>query len=253
MKKLTPPPPSAVRVWRGYRSPSLAVKDFYDKLSTVFVPATVEMQTPIGLCAYIPTIPCDLAGKPDTVPDETAILYWESQDTYHNGFNTLAVRTYTLTHGSVYTDQSRADFPTLFDGSLVAEQPCYLVDKAVEWMGGNVRHLVAEKPAELSPAIFFAEVSEIISEIQGEAAIDGGVICVGEDYLVYWELGTQSKGFEKLKVLVAWQLDASPAPTTLTAKLWDDWPGMTIKPGSSFNMSFERDSYEYACPDDTEA
>ncbi len=251
MKKHTPPPPSAVRVWRGYRSPSLAVKDFYDKLSTVFVPATVEMQTPIGLCAYIPTIPCDLTGKPDTVPDETAILYWESQETYHNGFNTLAVRTYTLTHGSVYTDQSRADFPTFFEGKLSAEQPCYLVEKAVEWMGGEVRHLVAAKPDGISSQSFLTQVAEIIGEIQYEGSIDGGVVCVGKDYLVYWELGTQSKGFEQLKALVGWQLDASPAPTTLTAKLWDDWPGMDIKPGSSFNMEFERNSYAYACPDET--
>lgn len=249
MSKHTPPPANAVRVWRGYRSPSLEVKDFYDKLSTVFVPATVEMQTPIGLCAYIPTIPCDLPGKPSSVPDETAILYWESQDTYHNGFNTLGVRTYTLTHGSVYTDQSRADFPTFFNGSLVSEQPCYLVEKAVDWMQGEVRHLVAAKPNELSTPVFQAEVSRIISEIQSEGVIDGGVVCAGDDYIVYWELGSESEGYKKLQALVGWNLAATPAPNTLTAKLWDDWPGMEIEPGSSFNMQFERDSYEYACPD----
>lgn len=249
MSKHTPPPPNAVRAWRGYRSPSLKVKDFYDKLSTVFVPATVEMQTPIGLCAYIPTIPCDLPNKPDAVPDETAILYWESQDTYHNGFNTLGVRTYTLTHGSVYTDQSRADFPTLFEGNLSAEQPCYLIDKAVEWMGGDVRHLVASKPAGMGSESFMSQVAEIMIQIQSENVIDGGVICTGEDYLVYWELGKESAGYQKLKALVDWQLDALPESNTLEAKLWDDWPGMEIVPGSSFNMQFERDSYEYACPD----
>ncbi|MBO3696965.1 hypothetical protein [Roseivirga sp. E12] len=248
MSKL-PPPPNAVRVWRGYRSPSLEVKDFYDKLSTVFVPATVEMQTPIGLCAYIPTIPCDLADKPDTVPDETAILYWESQDTYHNGFNTLGVRTYTLTHGSVYTDESRADFPTFFNGALTSEQPCYLIDKAVDWMRGEVRHLVAGKPSALSSDEFMDQVAKIMTEIQSEASVDGAVICVGDDYLVYWELGQESAGYSKLQALVGWQLDANPAPNTLTAKLWDDWSGMKIKPGSSFNMQFKRDSYEYACPD----
>src|SRR5680860_419069 len=122
-------PPNAVRVWRGFKSPALSQDDFFKRLSTVFVPATVEMQTRIGLDVYIPTIPGGLADKPAIVPDETAILFWNSQDTYHDGFKTLAVRTYTLTHGAVYTKESRADFPLLFAGELKVNQPYYLIDK----------------------------------------------------------------------------------------------------------------------------
>ena len=76
---------------------------------TVFVPSTVLMQIDIGLEGYIPSVLGGLEGKPDTVPDETAILFWESQQTYRDGFKTLAVRTYTLTHGAVYTAASGAE------------------------------------------------------------------------------------------------------------------------------------------------
>ena len=102
-------PPDAVRVWRGYRAPALPQADFFTKLGTVFVPATVKMQIAIGLDGYLPSVPAGLEGKPDTVPDETAILFWDSQGTYTAGFDTLAVRTYTLTHGAVYRPPSGAN------------------------------------------------------------------------------------------------------------------------------------------------
>ena len=74
-------PADAVRVWRGFRATTMALPDFFTRLGTVFVPATVEMQIQVGLDAYFPTVPAGLSGKPDTVPDETAILFWDSQQT----------------------------------------------------------------------------------------------------------------------------------------------------------------------------
>ena len=85
-----PVPPDAVRIWRGFRNSTLTEEKFFADLGSVFVPATVELQWPNGLDAYIPSFPAG-KGKPATVPDETAILFWDSQLTYHNGFNTLAI------------------------------------------------------------------------------------------------------------------------------------------------------------------
>ncbi|MDY8138718.1 hypothetical protein [Aquimarina sp. 2201CG5-10] len=245
MSKIHLVPPDAVRVWRGFRSPSLKISDFFERLSTVFVPATVEMQTKIGLASYIPTIPGGVENKPDTVPDETAILYWNSQDTYHDGFKTLAVRTYTLTHGSVYTSDSRADFPTFFKGTLQENEPCYLVDQPADWMNGNVNHIVGGKPPGMTSTEFAEKVASIVSQIQKEGKIDGGVVCVGPDYLVYWELGeTLSSGYAELQALIDWKLCVNPKPTSLPKGLWEVWPGMDIKPGDGFNMQFKRNDHE---------
>ena len=242
-KKLVPP--DAVRVWRGFRSPALSQPDFMDKLSTVFVPATVEMQTQIGLDAYLPTIPGGLSGKPETVPDETAILYWNSQETYHNGFKTLAVRTYTLTHGAVYTSESRADFPLFFEGTMDQDQPYYLFQNSADWMLSPAHHLVAGIPDGTTPEDFRTAVTNVAKEIQGEKGLQGAVICVGADYIVYWELGQDgstepSEGFNELVKLTGWNLVAAPNPTAPPVGLWDNWPGMLIKPGDSFNMQFGR-------------
>ncbi|MCG8409001.1 MAG: hypothetical protein MI923_27665 [Phycisphaerales bacterium] len=241
-------PPDAVRVWRGFRSPALAEPEFFERLSTVFVPATVEMQTKIGLDVYIPTIPGGMTGKPPTVPDETAILFWNSQQTYHDGFKTLAVRAYTLTHGAVYTKQSRADFPLFFEGTMEENQPYYLVDRPADWMNGSVNHLVAGSPDGVTPAEFRKQVAGTVGKIRQIESLQGAVVCVGPNYIVYWELmqaGSNDEsagGIPELLKLVTWNVVAVPTPTTLPKGLWDVWPGMDIRPGDSFNMQFQRQS-----------
>lgn len=231
--------PDAVRVWRGYRAPALAQADFFSRLGTVFVPATVKMQVAIGLEGYLPTVPCGLPDKPDTVPDETAILFWGDQQTYTDGFKTLAVRTYTLTHGAVYRPPSGADFPTLFAGSLAAEKPVYLIDKPADWMQGPVRHLFGARPQAKSPADFRAGIAKSLGAIQ-DSGLEGAIACAGDDYLVYWELGPVLGGIDALARQLDWSKAADMVPTGIDAGLWNVWPGMTINPGDSFNMQFRR-------------
>lgn len=234
-------PPDAVRVWRGYRDPKLPEAQFFDRLSTVFVPSTVQMQIANGLQGYLPTVPAALPGKPDGVPDETAILFWDSQQTYTDGFKTLAGRTYTLTHGAVYRPPSGADFPTLFSGSLVAEKPVYLINKKADWMKGTVRHLFGSRPAAVKPADFRAGIVQVLGGIQKGGGPQGAIACAGDDYLVYWTLDSPSSGdLDALVKLLEWSKLVTCGPAIVEAGLWNDWPGMNIKPGDSFNMQFQR-------------
>lgn len=236
-------PPDAVKVWRGYRAPALSLADFLTRLGTVFVPATVEMQTKIGLDGYLPSVPGGLAQKPDTVPDETAILFWDTQQTYTDGFKTLAVRTYTLTHGPVYRPPSGAEFPTLFKGALAAEQPSYLIDAPADWMKGQVQHLIGSRPVTASPTDFRAGIAAALAAVQKQAGVAGAIACAGDDYLVYWELagrGASGSGIDALTRLLGWSRLLVPKATSLGAGLWDVWPGMTVNSGDSFNMQFKR-------------
>ena len=234
-------PPGAVRVWRGYRAPAMTQADFFARLGSVFVPATVKMQVAIGLDGYLPSVPAGLPGKPDKVPDETAILFWDSADTYADGFKTLAVRTYTLTHNAVYRPPSGADFPTLFAGVLAAEKPCYLFDAPADWMKGPVRHLLGARPDNVSPDDFRKAVATALGVLQRQAAMAGAIACVGDDYLVYWELGPAvAASLDPLVRQLSWSRLMNCAPTTIDAGLWNEWPGMTIGPGDSFNMQFRR-------------
>jgi hypothetical protein len=238
-------PPDGVKVWRGFRSPSLAQADFLTKLGQVFIPATVELQVAIGLDAYLPTVPAGLPDKPDGVPDESALIFWNSQQTYADGFETLAVRTYTLTHGAVYTPKpaSDAQFPVPFAGQLVSNQPYYLVDQPADWMHESPAHALVGRPDSQSPDEFHAAYAELVGSIQGSAGLDGGIVCAGDDYLVFWALGSDAAAAAEQVIGAAgggWTHLATPEPTSLPAGLWDVWPGMTVEPGASFNMQFKR-------------
>jgi hypothetical protein len=234
--------PDSVRVWRGFRAPSIDLPAFYQRLGTVFVPATVLMQIDAGLEAYVPTVLGGLTDKPDTAPDETAILFWESQDAYRDGFETLAVRTYTLTHGAVYTAASGAEFPQPFAGTLAPDQPYNLVDRVADWMHGTVRHLVGARPQEVDPASFRAGLAAVLA---GVAALPPGAIaCAGDDYVTYWQLEADSPPdpdpLAGLAALSAWSHTSAAQPTSLEIGLWEQWPGLTIVPGQSLNMQFRR-------------
>jgi hypothetical protein len=235
--------PNAIRVWRGFRAPTMAMRDFYERLGKVFVPATVLMQIDAGLDAYVPTVLAGLPDKPDEVPDETAILLWDSQQTYTDGFDKLAVRTYTLTHGAVYTPMSGASFPVPFAGTLDADRPYHLTERGADWMHGQVRHLIGGRPDGVDPETFRASIAEVLLAARGSDLL-GGIVCAGEDYVVYWELeGDPPAGAERCRALAertAWSHVAQARPTSLGAGLWDDWQGMRIAPGDSLNMRFPR-------------
>lgn len=236
--------PNAVRVWRGFRSPEIDLTAFYQRLETVFVPSTVLMQIEAGLEAYVPTVLGGLPEKPDSVPDETAILFWESQQTYRDAFETLAVRTYTLTHGAVYTAASGAEFPLQFGGELKANQPYNLVDMVADWMPGTVRHLVGARPEGVDPEAFRSGLAKVLA--QGTAAA-GRIVCAGDDYLVYWQLDGEQPApgpglLEELAGQLAWSHTVTAEPTSLEVGLWEEWPGLPIEQGQSLNMQFKRRS-----------
>lgn len=247
--------PDSVRVWRGFRLQSLDLASFYGKLGSVFIPATVKLQIEAGLISYTPTVPAGLPNKPDYVPDETAILFWGAQETYWNGFTRLAVRTYTLTHNGVYITaeqpMSRADFPVKYNGKtvLIDDQPVFLFDNKADWMKGSIRHVVAERPRNISSNEFKTKVSDVLKQIQSLSDhLLGAIACVGEDYIVYWELGPIATGQKNPvsgidflnPVLSGWKYQFNPAQTFLPIGIYDEWQGMDVAAGSSFNMQFER-------------
>ena len=271
----TPPAPDSVRVWRGFRlisdgeKPAEAETDYLELIGNAFVPSTVKMQTRIGLNAYIPAFQGFMPGKPAKVPDETAILFWETPQTYWDGFGTLAVRTYTLTHHGVYNfappgksaattpRASTADFPnsSVFTGTLIPGTPVYLFNQATDWMKGRVNHFVAAQPEGMSTEDFSNCVSKALTEIQTNPGneLEGAIACIGDGYLVYWELlswdisGSLGKGYgpevgkQVLQpVLPAWNASFRVTPTYIPVGLWERWEGMNVQPGNAFNMQFQR-------------
>lgn len=234
----------SVHVWRGFRAPAKSYADFAKFLGNVFVPACALLQPDAGLCAYLPSMPAQ-DGKPASVPDQTALMFWATQQAYTDAFNTVAVRAYTNLHGDVYdTTRSSAQFPVPFAGQVVAEQPYHLFDAPADWMLGTVRHLVGARPAAQPAADFLAAVQAWAAGYQSARpqGVDAALLCAGDDYVVFWEHRPgdgDGSSLAGLAALVTPYLDKVAEPLAPEG-LWDDWAGFDLVTHDCANVQLRR-------------
>jgi hypothetical protein len=222
-----PVAPNSVHVWRGYKKGTDA--EFADFLGHVFLPAGSLLQPNAGLHAFFPSLPSN-DGKPNTVPDQTALMFWTNQETYKEGFNKMAVRAYTNLHGDLYdTTKSKSGFPIFFEEAFEQDQPYFLIDKKADWMLSDVHHLVAQRSPDQNPADFVNMLQDWAKSIQSNTpeGLNGTIICADKEYTVIWmcwEQGTDQLNFindlaSKTKV---W-LNLESSKYKMPVGLWDNW------------------------------
>lgn len=137
--------PEIVRVFCGYKLPSLDRDAFYRHLGETFMPGTPYMQAPLGLNAYLPAVldPDEGSG----LPDEVALIVYASRSTYdHAREHSLRRRVYTHAHAAVFDMAARGgggQFPgRASDPSERDDRKAwYLRDQRVDWQEGSTRLL----------------------------------------------------------------------------------------------------------------
>ncbi|ABC34308.1 hypothetical protein [Burkholderia thailandensis] len=259
-----PVAPNAVYVWRGFRSPALDYEHFVQFLGSVFVPACVLLQPPVGLRAYLPTM-MPQAGKPPAVPDQTALMFWATPASHDRATKAIAARIYQNLHGDVY-DMARSKLPEVpvaldpHADALVAEQPYFLIDRAADWMLGSAKHFVGARRANLRAADFLAAAHVWATSFQAEPpdGVDGALVCCGDDYVAAWIHSTYPQprpcpALDQLAALTTPVLRMAPRPLALPAGLWDDWPGLDLARDACINLQFSRPRTSRTAPREPEA
>ncbi len=238
-----PVAPDSVHVWRGYKAEGKDWTEFAQFLGQVFIPTGSMLQPGAGLHAFVPSMPAQ-QGKPATVPDQTALMFWTNQQAYHDGFKTVAVRAYTNLHGGAYGPPSSAEFPVALQDALVPEQPYFLIDRPADWMGARVRHLLA---APGPSADFLGEILAWAKTVQQKPAdgLWGALFCAGEHYVAAWTAwdpqATAGDPLDQLAGMTKPCLNICSDNYELPAGLWDEWPGIDLTQGeSSLNIQLPR-------------
>ncbi len=241
-----PVPPDAVRVWRGFRLPKGEPRDFQDHLRTIFIPATVQLQRLYGLTAYLPTVlPVT---KPAGVPDEIALVFYETQQAYKNAALTVGGRAYALLHQTIFAfPDSQSDFPHLFSGKVLQDTPYYLFTDSVDWQCGWSQVFVGARNASIAEEKFTADMQTFLQHMQENrpVGLDGAIICVSANWVVYWEhwevepaLGNSLiSDFAELSNRVLFQ---PSVPTPVKSSLKARYAGLDAVDGKSFNTLFPR-------------
>jgi hypothetical protein len=258
--KLYPVSPTSVYVWRGFQSTKMSPGQFAEFLASVFVPACALLQPPVGLRAYLPTMVPQI-GKPQGVPDQTALMFWSTPQSHDLAARAIAVRIYQNLHGDVY-DMTRSKLPEVpvafsgLAGSLTAEQPYALFDQAADWMHGTVYHLVGARRQGDAPDALLRRGFDWASQLRGRASAgaDGALICCGEEYIAAWVHSPTPKDarlksvFDSLTKSLTPVLCAESQPIVLSAELWDDWSGLGLRINGALNLQFDRPPAKRAMP-----
>lgn len=238
--------PDSVRVWRGFRHPFLQKKKFVDQIGSVFIPAAVQLQGPLGLTAYLPGIvPQE---KPEAVPDEIALVFFESQPVYRKMFGTVAGRSFGLMHQPVFDmKRSRSGFPVKMGTTLVSGKPCYLLDVDADWHEGLARAVIVARDEGQTTANFLKAVRAAVQPLARNppAGLDGVILAPEEDCIVYWEHWREAEAATKapaanLAGLGAPIMTADAVPAKVEPSLYQATAGPFVAAGDHLNLRFVR-------------
>lgn len=238
-------PPDSVRVWWGFCRDGLERDTFFEKLGSIFIPGTVQIQGPVGLTAYLPSVlPRD---NEPAAPDEIALVFYEYQDAYDEAKETVGGRAYSDMHALVFDLQrSRSGFPSRFDGTLEPGGRYHLFDEPIDWQHGLVGVFVGLRRDSDDTEAFLNHVAQWAEEVQNRGdGPDGAIVTISSDFVIYWEHWPSEVDAQRTQMAdlanLAEPVYRQPIETyPLPEELWDRYSGVEVDGGESFNFQFRR-------------
>jgi hypothetical protein len=186
--------------------------------------------------------------KPLNVPDEFALVFYESQEVYKSTFKTTGGRAYGLLHRAIFDFSgvgSSSSFPQLFTGDLRVDCPYYLFDTSCDWQKGSTRVLVGVPKQFKSFSEFKEEISQFLSGIVDNKPDDlQNVYAIVSPYFIaYWEHWVDHKTGNQLHCLneIVDPVITKEASNVYIEKKWNDiYQGIRVEGGECLNILFER-------------
>src|SRR4029077_7232271 len=155
-----PVPADAVRVFRGRKNRPVKRSVFIEKLGTVFMPMTVQMQRLFGLTAYLPAILPET--KSEGMPDEIALVFYQTQGAYHEAKRCVGGRSYSELHQLLFDmPASASSFPELFIGEVQPDKAYHLFPKSVDWQIGSARLYAGTRRSKVREAGFLKKLGQV--------------------------------------------------------------------------------------------
>src|SRR5262249_43430895 len=163
-----PVPADSVRVFRGRKKAGAPRDMFVHLLGHVFMPITVQMQRLYGLTAYLPAILPQ--SKDSRLPDEVALVFYRTQECYHEAKRCIGGRAYSELHELAFDmSASRSGFPKLLAADeITSDQPYHLFERSVDWQTGYSRLFVGTRRADAASDAFLAGVVKVARQVQAD-------------------------------------------------------------------------------------
>ena len=183
-----PVPADSVRVFRGRKNAGVRRQIFIERLGQLFMPFTVQMQRQYGLTAYLPAVLPE--SKESTIPDEVALVFYRTQECYHEAKRAVGGRAYSELHELVFDmPASRSGFPKLLAADeITPDQPYHLFERSIDWQTGYCRLLVGTRKANATSAAFLAGVAKAARQVQADPrSLDAAIFSATGDWVLWWD------------------------------------------------------------------
>ncbi|WP_156332391.1 hypothetical protein [Rhodopseudomonas sp. AAP120] len=242
--RVRPVPADAVRVFRGRKKAESGREGFVHRLGEVFMPMTIQVQRLYGLSAYLPAVVPVAAGS--TLPDEVALVFYRTQDCYHEAKRCIGGRAYSEMHELAFDmAQSHSGFPQLLaTDTIAADQPYHLFERSVDWQVGSSRLYIGTRKPSLTAEAYLQGLAAIVRNIQRDGTpLDAAVFSATADWLVWWDHAPTPVDASVVDfAAVTDRVFASP-PRNLRvpSNLSEPYSGVTLDPRGDFlNLQFKR-------------
>ena len=240
-----PVPADSVRVFRGRKKTGVRHDIFVERLGQLFMPFTVQMQRQYGLTAYLPAVLPE--SKDSTIPDEVALVFYRTQECYHEAKRSVGGRAYSELHELVFDmPASRSGFPKLLAGDeITPDQPYHLFERSIDWQTGYCRLFVGTRKTDATSDAFLAGVAKAARRVQADPrSLDAAIFSATSDWVVWWDHSPTAIATGPAHYLeaVANLVHASAARRLrIPASLLEPYAGLSLNAQTDFvNLQFPR-------------
>ncbi len=241
-RAIEPAPANAVRVFRGRKRKEISHSDFTNKLGSVFMPITVQMQRLYGLNAYLPMVPPETDNK--QTPDELALVFYSTQGCYKEAKRCVGGRAYSDMHELVFDmKESKSGFPELFSGKVEFDKPYYIYETSVDWQSGSTRMSLGERLTGVTAEDFRKAIESLATKVKSiPGGLDGVIFCLEPDWVAWWEHSRDDikhdVGLSKVAKLI---YSNTPRTVRTQTSLTTPFAGISVNTKGDFiNFQFSR-------------
>ena len=248
------------RFWRGFKKADLAWKDFHQALVTDFMPATVKTHGHEGLVSYLVVLPS--ATDSVVVPDEAALVAYQSEETYKTVSSTPHGQAYQKKHGDIFTSKvspsadllakqraSRSLVPVAFSTILADDfrrEGAYdVLGQPIDWQTGHSVFFLGLRKPSLRPDFFWDALHKHISYVKTAFppfGLRGYVVLVDRDYEMAFMNWNTKEAMEKTFQSPQGKALMKDAQGLLNTLMWQDFRDFDglVQPGECVNVKFPR-------------
>lgn len=178
------------RFWRGFKIAGMTSARFRAQLASRFMPATVKINAGKGLVSYTVAVPP--SEKPSVIPDEFALVAYESEEKYRKQASSPEGQRYGRMHWDIFDSKtSKSIVPVRFhelNPDIISADVAYdLVDRSTNWQQGYVTFIIGLRREDVAPADFLKRVTSHLkksAELFSRYELQGYLVLTTDDYHV---------------------------------------------------------------------